>query len=271
MAELTSRIDWLSVSVPGDGVHRSQRSILPRIRDIVHEYTGEDLDDEPTNGRAFQQFRIPGDGVTAFYSLQGDVTIEISGMGCERLHRQSNLWAVVDRAVQSAKITRFDHATDILTPTAPKAFALKRSNNAHKTYSHAVSESGETYYVGSRKSDRFCRVYRYNPPHPRSDLLRIEHVFRRAYAHSVAKDWLKIGDDEFAARAGKIYGWEHETWTPDTETKLSYTRPSRGNVNTILWLYSSVAPAVAKLVTSGELTQEEAVRAVLSRLPGQHG
>ena len=122
------------------------------------------------------------------------------------------------------------------------------------------SESGETCYVGSQKSDRYARVYRYNPPHPRADLLRIEHVFRRDYAKKVAAEVINSSVEAIAASAGLAFGWAHETWdvSQDQSVDISIIHEKRATGKTVFWLIDSCASAFKRLCADGTIKDPEA-------------
>jgi len=120
---------------------------------------------------------------------------------------------------------------------------------------YQISETGETYYAGSKKSDRYARVYRYNAPHPRSNLLRIEHVFRREYAKVVAAACVNATVEDIAKSAGEAFGWAHEEWRVEraSHVDISVHGSDKGGQRTIYWLVNSCAPAFRKLCEKGVL------------------
>lgn len=182
---------------------------------MIYEMFGLVLKADVKPGRQWQHTRLDGDNITLFYGSKDLVmTLEISGKGCEELHNAGRLVDVVRKAQQSGTITRVDVAVDMLTDVDPREFVEARTVKRQKSSEIAVSSTGVTCYIGSRKGDRYARVYRYAPPHPRADLLRCEMVFRKKQAAIVAAEWIEHGDTETAARAGNIYGWQHEAFTP---------------------------------------------------------
>ena len=141
--------------------------------------------------------------------------------------------------------------------TDPITFAEARSNKRHKSHETSVTTTGTTYYVGSRRSDRYCRVYRYAEPHPRSDRLRVECVYRGHQAIALARTWLEVGNEETAARAGNQYGWEHPDWEPHSEETIKAWRPDRKTHNRMHWYKSQCVPAIRALVNTGHLPPGE--------------
>jgi hypothetical protein len=205
-------------------------------------------------GRMPYGWSISCAGCRVFFGLSGDVLVEISGEGCELLHAVDGLRAVV--LAYKTRITRIDHATDIETDVTPKAFTDAMTRKP-KTVSHICSDTGETMYIGSMKSPRYARVYRYAPPHIRSAWLRVEHVFRKQDAVEVAARWIEFGDDALAADCGKTFGWKHSVWTPESGFKIKAWRPERRDNKVHAWLTKQVAPAVSKALKENRLTSQE--------------
>jgi hypothetical protein len=199
-------------------------------------------------------WRMPSAGITLFASQSlNHACIEISGQGCERLIQIGEMENVMRATV--ARITRIDIATDIETSVTPEEFVEKKSHKRMRSDGFQRSETGETFYVGSQKSDRYARVYRYREPHPRAHLLRIEHVFRKEYAKATAKACLESGVNAVAVAAGEAFGWAHEAWNIDAieHADISIISPNREAGSTINWLITACAPAFKRLVDNGDI------------------
>jgi len=197
-------------------------------------------------------------GITLFASeTLSHCCIEISGQGCETLISKGLLGKVL-HCVQS-RVTRIDIACDIETDCRPQEFVGVTTHERMRASGYQTSETGETCYVGSQKSDRYARVYRYNDPHPRSHLLRIEHVFRREYAKVVAEKCAENNIDAIAVASGRAFGWAHAEWQPekmdDASIQISHDRREQGN--TVFWLVNSVAPAFKRLCANGSIRDPE--------------
>jgi DNA relaxase NicK len=185
-------------------------------------------------------------------------TIEISGQGCERLIEMGGMETVLHAAQE--RITRIDIACDIETKTMPMDFVALRDHERMRSNGMMNSDTGETCYIGSKQSERFARVYRYFPPHPRAHLLRVEMVFRREHAKKIASSIVASSIRSVAAEAGKAFGWAHSDWqiSADHEVDLSITSPERNAGKTVSWLVRSVAPAIQRLITDGTIRDPEA-------------
>jgi hypothetical protein len=204
-------------------------------------------------------WQIGGGGISLFASPSlTHCCIEISGQGCERLLEQSILAEILVRV--AARVTRIDIATDIDTNVIPTDFVSITNHKRMRASGYQKSETGETAYVGSQKSDRYARVYRYAPPHPRAHLLRVEHVFRRDYAKTVAQACVANDLSAVAMAAGQAFGWSHPTW--DVQAKatvdLSVVKAEHNGGKTVYWLIKSCAPAFKRLCEDGTIRDPEA-------------
>jgi len=183
--------------------------------------------------------------------------VEISGQGCERIIELGEMGQVLSCIHE--RCTRIDIACDIQTEVKPTEFISQMAHDRMRSSGYQKSATGETCYVGSQKSDRYARVYRYNPPHPRSHLLRVEHVFRRENAKSVAFQCTGNDIQNIAVSAGNAFGWAHEAWMPSVldSPDISPTRERGRSGGTVYWLVNSVAPAFKRLCASGAIADPE--------------
>jgi len=197
-------------------------------------------------------------GITLYAGISlNHFCVEISGIGCEILIQKGLLEKIVGAVAN--RITRIDIASDIETEISPMEFVAVTSHARMRSSGHQLSASGETCYVGSRKSERYARVYRYFAPHPRAPYLRVEHVFRGDYACNVGRAILSTGVDNVASSAGKAFGWAHDAWEPSaqTEVDLSVVKAERTTGSTVYWLVKQVAPAFKRLCAEGVITDPE--------------
>jgi len=182
----------------------------------------------------------------------------MGGQGVDKFQAKGLLmqWLEVTRP----KITRLDIACDMPVAFTPKQFVDAGYSAKFASSGHLISETGETCYVGSQKSDRFARVYRYNHPHPRHELLRCEFVFRREQARLVAAEILDKGILATVAAAGLSFAWKHPAWQPDmlTTDKLPSHKVDRHKSGTVRWLITQCFPAIANLHDLGEIPDVDA-------------
>jgi len=267
-------IDWLSFTVSGSvGEGEDNDACWALAWDAIRKTLGgyADLlvagqDFTWANGRApylFSKSRTDG-GVRVFFDRRRkEVLVEMSGTGCA-LARDDKALEHLALLVSNA-VTRVDLTVDILCDVTPSAFVNAGFSKRFKSGGQQFSESGETVYVGSWKSNRFARVYRYNPPHPRSDCLRVEHVFRDESATAALYFLASSNLTGCLAACGQVFGWVHPVWSPDDlgeDTRLTSGRDPKSDRDTVFWLYRSVVPALARLLLEDRVTLEHFLGAV---------
>jgi len=199
-----------------------------------------------------------GDNVTVFSSPSlVHMCVEISGTGCEWLISRELMDSVLARVHE--RVTRIDIACDIETKTTPPEFISAIIGKRMQSSGYQKSSRGETCYVGSQKSDRYARVYRYAAPHPRSHLLRVEHVFRKDYAKQVA--WQSCGNklESVAKACGKAFGWGHKDYVVAEvlSAPLSPVKSEKNMGGTVAWLVTAAAPAFRRMVAEGTISNPE--------------
>lgn len=271
---MRTHIDWLTftmrpryVSTDGEGAVYDE--YLQALSYALQDTFSDELATRAFGGQWTKQdrgrapykdsWRLGDKGITLFASPElPHCCIEISGQGCEYLITENVLTDVLECVMD--RVTRIDIASDIETNVKPSEFVAHVHHERMRAGGSQRSETGETEYVGSQKSDRYARVYRYAPPHPRAHLLRIEHVFRRDYAKIVAARVVDESATSVVAAAGEAFGWSHPVWQVDAvETAdISIVGEQRKANNTVFWLIKSCAPAFKRLVSEGEIRDPEA-------------
>lgn len=189
------------------------------------------------------------------------VFVQMPGTTCEWLREHGSLDDVIFKYQQRA--TRIDFAADMLCDTTPREFVAARTHKKFRSVWDIEEVTGDTVYVGSWSSDRFARVYRYHPPHERSAWLRAEHVFKGKRARRAALAYIGKGIEDVTRACGETWGWGHHTWQPvcDSDTVsdlLKLWTPERKVSKTLKWLETQVAPALAKVMNSGEIVDVDA-------------
>lgn len=263
-------IDWISFTVPvetdgkvndivkacgrvNDGL-TNVRAVVPELI-IFPDMVGHGR--RPYNaGVRFEE------GMTVYFNPgQPHALIEVSGRGCEWLRRKGYEAELLE--VVTEQVTRLDLAVDIKTDVMPEEFVIDSAPRM-TTRTTIDSDTGSTRYIGSEKSDRFCRVYRYFPPHPRSDYLRIEMVHRREIAKHMALSVVQFGVEAACEAAGASYSWQHRLWSTSYADRLPTWRQDTHAGGTLTWFFNAVVPAVRKLLKTGALTPEEVATALFT-------
>jgi len=267
---MRTHVDWLTFTIPMVYFGAEGDAYANAIQAGFKDMFGAELRGMAFGGEWERQERsrapytdawvMKGQGVTLFASPNlTHACIEISGQGCEMLLDPENTLGKVIFAAKE-RVTRIDVAVDIETAVRPLEFVGEVKHERMRTSGHVVSDTGETCYVGSQKSERYARVYRYNAPHPRAHLLRVEHVYRKDYAKKVASAISENGMESIARASGDAFGWSHSIWQTDVvdSADISVTR-ERGNAgSTVYWLVNSVAPAFRRLCENGGIQDPEA-------------
>lgn len=269
------RVDWLSWTMPSEhkilsvsDLYLAASAALRGVGNDYNQYLLEGQGFDNSTGRAPYRYALVRADKGLFIYGGGhlnSILFELTGRGCADLDG----WQVASGFIAGVieGLTRLDFASDVRTGTLPSGFVNARRHKGFRSLSFIQSSTGETCYVGSPKSDRFARVYRYSPPHPRSEFLRIECVFRRGLARDAARKLLSSGGyDKFASLLGNTWGWGHSDWQPgviDTE-KLTTPKVERADENTIHWLYTQVAPALARLWREGAIDLDDFINHALS-------
>lgn len=259
---MRNHIDWLTFT--GNPLYIDGSDFPTAILNGVHLLIGSKLMDIMLEGEGKQRERSRAPYTYAWEWRKANVvifaspslnhfTVEISGQGCEHLIAAGVMREVVTAVAD--RVTRIDIASDIKTDIAPTTFVGMVKHKRMRASGYQKSETGETCYVGSQKSDRYARVYRYNAPHPRHHLLRVEHVFRREAAKLVSRAVRDQGTSIVAASAGDVFGWDHPTWElgGDVGIDLSPVKAERNGGKTVSWLLNAVAPAFKRLVEDGTI------------------
>ena len=255
-------VDWLSFTVASPSLNSVPRSLwlvkcLRAARgatSAVAPIPRDPADFEEYSGRAPYMVRWTcahfGTTVLAHPGLS-HVLIEFSGRGCEALREARQFDAALAGAC--SRLTRLDLAVDINPGCDPRAFVKEHSPTRFTANSTFTSNTGITCYVGSPKSDRFARVYRYKPPLPRSDTMRAEHVFRGDWARRIGALIVAKGLRTAAQYCGQVWGWTHAAWDVEESNELiTMSRElATRHPNKVLWLLTQVFPAMRRMEKEG--------------------
>lgn len=183
--------------------------------------------------------------------------ISFSGEGCKHLRLTNKTQKVLEKVC--SWVSRIDLSVDIESDTKPMDFCAKRSKEKHKNGAVMYEPQGTTQYVGSWASDRFARVYRYNPPHERAAFVRVEHVFKGKQAKVIASKLVSLSPICLIETVGEIYGWTHDDWVmackaAGTPEEVEWYKAEKHEGKTLKWLQETCIPAVIRLVREGEIS-----------------
>lgn len=257
----TPIVDWLSIVVPlpGDTVPRS----LPigSVNMVVVAKAGAAFLETVFTGEGWQSrggrrpysdgYANDGRGIYVWGGGHPNVCIEFTGAGCQYLRDTDSLSTAL--SAFTGHITRLDIAIDSETDVRPIDFAKDRVEGRIKSFGTQKSESGETCYIGSKSSEQYARVYRYEPPHPRAKYLRIETVSRKHYANAAAQSILENGISYAAQQTMNRYQFNQIEDIDTVDGNLPAPYRDRTLSKTEAWLIKQAAPAFRKLVDAGEI------------------
>lgn len=267
---MDAKIDYLSftvlVDVRGAGDEReTARAALAAVtarHPLWMEWAAERSPWQPGGARAHYSMSLVQPRLYAAVRFGGSanhVLIEMPGTACQDARDAGSLALIVLEAGE--RLTRLDIAVDIPDAPTPAEFVGAGYNARFGAHASIISPEGSTEYVGSMKSERFARVYRYAPPHPRAGLLRVEHVLRSDYAKAAAQAIKAHGVLGLAEMCGKAFGWLHPAWQPDglTDGKLKAQRSDRHEPGRVRWLHQVCIPALVKADRDGLLDLAEVI------------
>lgn len=255
--------DWLSFSfwpiLPDTDELDRQRERLRQLHVMLLSAGSEErfsFDSEPAYRKPFDRRHplVSGGGSFYFRNTLKYASVEFTGQGCQRLYKKGAFNMIA--GLSPDKVTRFDIAVDIRTDTMPRDFIAAGYSNRIKTTGEASSETGQTCYLGSPKSDVMARVYRYNSPHPRHEFLRIEFQTRGKRAQQAIRLWLEHGPIKTAQHVAASFQFAHPEWELESARLEPVPSQTKRDSKTMQWLVKQVRPAMLRLLTENSCSNE---------------
>jgi len=262
------KIDWLAFTIPAPAKFTNRFGIdLETVLQLVEQDLGSWWPPivgggnwKAENGRHPYRWRVRNTETKvtlSFGRVNPHVYVEISGQACDYISASRKIEKLAEE--KCMRTSRVDFACDIQTDVKPAQFINNMDGKRFKSSGHFLSENGETVYIGSRESERICRVYRYHDPHPRSDLLRIE-VELKGEAAKIAASYLKeMTVKEVCQAVNRPYGWRHPIWDQAAceIQKIHARSPMKAKSSTVRWLYGSVAASLKAAILDGSIDPQE--------------
>jgi len=263
------KLDWLAVTLPADtqpedtlysdgwvlvgkGVHGYQYR-TEHTTGIVCQYGASDL------------------RMGTHLSLSGDTLDNV---------RRDSVWSddqMMDVLVGklSGRVSRVDMAiTMTATSESPKTLndAIDNGTATVKTKTRAMISgksgkvTGNTLYLGSRKSDRFLRFYDKNAEQKiKSDIarMRLELEVKGIMAHMAGKAMLQHGVDKvIIGHFDDFLKWDSADYNQALEGEIvALEKTSRKETSTEKWLLDQVAPSLAKVCELNPEFMDKFIRA----------
>jgi len=177
--------------------------------------------------------------------------IEIGGAGCDLINSTEELLSLVQR--ECDRITRLDLAADLTCPTSPSDFLSTGVSSRYVSTGRNNTGTGQTEYIGSSKSDRHAKIYRYAPPHPRSDALRVEVTLHRELAKSAAQELCSRSIADVYVSACQPFSFKSSQWgLPKQATLPRLTMKSEPtSASRLRWLETKIKPSVLQAHKDG--------------------
>jgi len=262
-------IDYYSYTIQtdrefGKGMFESDNlfaiDLFTKSADCTNDFDREQSNWAAQNAKGFYATRLrhaPSSTAVSYGSVNRHIFVELAGQACSNFDAVDKLLPLI--AATAERCSRIDFAVDIKTEVSPKDFIDERGNKSFKSSGHKYTPGGRTEYLGGRTSERMARVYRYEPPHPRHEYLRIEVELKGDAAKAYAKYLNTHSVEQTTLAAHQIFKWEHAVWDnnqtiAERVTFRSY-RPE--NAATIHWLYGDVVTALRKAISSGLVDLDE--------------
>lgn len=276
-------VDWYSFTIESasDGkTDMANEENAHRLRWWVENNVGENSglmyalmspEWEYTTGRRPYSggYSHPHYGIRIWFGGQSTILVEVSGEGCQQMRDAAGMSPAYDEMYRIIvathdRSTRIDFAVDMETQTSPSEFVCAGYNPRIKTTGDLRSGTGETYYVGSRKSkSRYARVYRWTSPayEHRAHLLRCEMVAQKKYAKQHARLVKEYGVYYAAQAMSNYFQWGHSDMPELEHHDETVTAPARktSDANRLAWVKFQVAPAIRDLMTRKVITIEELI------------
>lgn len=187
-------------------------------------------------------------------SADGHYHIQITGQACAYIRGLGALEKLAE--IVGARASRIDLCIDLETDLQVQDFIDNGHNPAFKTSGFIHSATGDTAYVGSRKSQRMCRVYRYHAPHPRSPFLRLEAEYKGAAAKRILhffQEDTSITEQDLVDIALEPFDFKHPILKG--QMPLNFVLPPvSGKLRdggSLQWLVKQVLPAMLNMHKSG--------------------
>jgi hypothetical protein len=264
MTDLQAKLDWFAFTFPitllGDKdnentVHHIRRALGSHAGAAANILIGSPIL-EWQAGRGFytHSIRDPRTLVSINWSAGNPYAqCELSGSACDVV--LNTITAAELAQCANGRATRIDLAVDILCDLSPQEFCRSGYSPRILSSSHIETPSGKTSYIGSRKGERMARVYRFNPPHPREKLLRIEVELKGDAAKMVCEE-MKVSEFRtLVMMANRTFAWQNPIWNEGKVmvSKIPARPYDREGSETLMWIEKQVRPALIRAWHEGLL------------------
>jgi len=271
---LITLVDYYSYTIPtdrkfGEGMFESDNlfaiELFTKSADCTQDFDRTSEHWEAQNAKGFYATRLRhtiSSLALSYGNTNRHVFVELVGQSCANFDALDKLLPLIASTFE--RCSRIDFAVDIKTEISPKDFIDQRGNKSFKSSGHHYSPSGRTEYLGGRTSERMARIYRYEPPHPRNEYLRVEVELKGDAAKAYSKYLTTHTVEETTLAAHQAFKWQHAVWdaSATNSDRVSFRSYRPENAATVHWLYGDVITALRKAVSAGLVDFEEWLKIV---------
>lgn len=234
------------------------------IWDLLGIHASHTWDTFNGRGRWSVRYALDEAGLSISFSDKiAGIKVELSGAGCDYARSNGVLIPLMEKT--AFVCSRIDLAADLelgqedyigLDKFIPDEFLS--DEQTRKSFSQMHSVSGDTVYIGSWNSERFCRCYHFNEPHPRARLVRFEAVYRGTWAKRLLGEIGARDVQTLVKTAILPFKWK----CPELEDLSSLSpevylpRSDKSSGARARWLVGVALPAVKAALKSGELNSQ---------------
>lgn len=278
--DATLQIDYLSISTPATAwgsppegeynIHEYYKSAAFNALSAYpsfchHSATGIQTVSGGGYGYKHRLFFAFGSWTILYGAAHGRLLIQLPGESCGLLRLDTDAEGLSIGLSPlllppASRITRVDIAATFKDGISTDALAALFKKKNPSDYTRIASETGVTQYIGNRASERFLRVYRFAPPHPRSDWIRIEFELKGHHAARAQEQIPKVGLQPIMKSLLDDWGFaggDYVNSIISATDSQSLTYASRQRAGGVRWLMGTALPAVKKAIHEGQLLRSE--------------
>lgn len=258
------KVDWLSFTIPmptpfAGGTDAIWEDAFKKIKLNIGDVWAPVFESgkwQLQNGRgAYRNARL-NDQTKVRLSIgdvNADIYVEVSGQACQEIRRLGIFYDIFQE--KAVRVCRIDLASDFECEYSVWDIIDNGYKASIKSRADYRTVQGDTAYIGSRKSERMLRIYRYHEPHPRAKFLRFEVEIKGDTARAIAPRVTASSCSEVALAALKSFGLKHSLPASaccevSTLESHQYDKAKKGRMR---WIMTQVLPALFRAHREGDI------------------